>query len=1034
MEVFEDQLNALCEAPKAELDETMMNAGVVLFSRELLSVEQLAKLSIVTSTRAHEEMARPTPVAFANNHLDGLLGKQVILVLLRTTMFVLSLTCVLYPSQTTTALTSPSEPGGAARVVHGVRRILSNWDSFILQPRQGDLVMLGRTSPGPGLLPSFMLKLFWKRMDEAAEGVGVGGGAGHEEGGEGAPRVVVEYSYEEEEEIEEDTSRQAQHGVSGPGGNADEQEGSSSESSSGSSSSDESIEHDGEGLGLHPGVQQQEGGAAAQEGEVGGQQQEGVVAAQEGGAGGPEKEGGEAAQERLVAVRRRHRTASGSGQAGPSTAGRSTSSIASEGQVVELLQRVAEVEASQKKLIADVFAKHSEQAVVFNKLAGDFRTAWNMISESSKSTLKQCGDAVNGVTEERKLLEGARSKLDEMSGKIIEGVAAAITKASEDAVEKQLKLVEERLVASVVKGIEKVVKEDLFYSTLPPESMKELKDVVRESYQEAEAGRLEVLTEAMARGFRGSAGPSTRSRQEEGVAGVRSGVEHRVHERSVPPSSVGGHVGSPVASPPSRARQTVGKSVEDKDVIVLDRSPRVVAGEKSGAPIGQVASAGKGAVEKRGAPTPSGSAAGKGAGEKRGAPSQVAVTAGLLSKTKADSAAQLGIAGRRFEPVGKRPSSVLDDVSLSEPGSPPPGPRPRSPFASKKRLVVTKSTKRAAEATKSSDVELASTVVAARHEKSKKPKVIGYSPPPPPDDQGKTRGCKAPFKGPGMMSRKGKPVSEQTVGSKKRFLGTFETETDQKFCTAICWRVYFPDIDLKEYEGFTAQDEKDWKVYLDAAARMPTGVWSVAQEQGECQLSDFLSKSCRLTNAVVSICSFRSLLATTNTEVRAGTDWGIALCAAIGKVATLGRRHGNVIYPVPKNMHGTAHMMAVAATVASLWAACRKLSREDIKKDALAAANAALYAPEMATRASAAAMAALLSVLLHVGKTFPAKQWPDLLYSSAVEGLGSSDATLLQMVRVAAQVCTQWCCCRFAARLLEDAGYGRAWLCQKKRD
>ncbi|CAI7824990.1 unnamed protein product [Closterium sp. NIES-54] len=132
-------------------------------------------------------------------------------------------------------------------------------------------------------------------------------------------------------------------------------------------------------------------------------------------------------------------------------------------------------------------------------------------------------------------------------------------------------------------------------------------------------------------------------------------------------------------------------------------------------------------------------------------------------------------------------------------------------------------------------------------------------------------------------------------------------------------------------------------------------------------------------------------------------------------------------------MHGTAHMMAIAATVASLWAACRKLSREDIKKDALVAANAALYAPEMATRASAAAMAALLSVLLHVGKTFPAKQWPDLQYSSAVEGLGSTDATLLQMVRVAAQVCTQWCCCQFAARLLEDAGYGSLAMPEERR-
>ncbi|CAI7818338.1 unnamed protein product [Closterium sp. NIES-54] len=915
VEVFEDQLNALSEAPKAELDETMMNAGVVLFSRELLSVEQLAKLSIVTSTRAHEEMARPTPVAFANNHLDGLLGKQVSLVLLRTTWMKKQLRAEYATTQ--------------RAVTEHEQEVLSLIDLRL------------------DMITSF---------DHL-------------------------YSYEEEEEIKEDTSRQAQHGVSGLGGNADEQEGSSSESSSGSSSSDESIEHDGEGLGLHPGwtertekhrvaleervdeqqatgdnwdVEEQEGGAAGQDFGTRVQQQEGRAAAQEGGVGGEEQEGGEAAQEGLIIVRRRHRTASGSGQAGPSTAGRSTSAIASGDQVVELLQRVAEVEASQKKLVAD-------------------------------------------------LLEGARSKLDEMSEKIIEGVAAAIRKASEGAVEKQLKLVEERLVALVVKGIENVIKEDLFYSTLPPESMKELKDVVRESYQEDEAGRLEVLTEAMARGFRGSAGLSTRSRQEEEVAGVRSGVERRVHERSVPPSSlVGGHVGSPVASPPSRARQTVGKSVEDKDVIVLDQSPRQQTSEAAPKPLpdafaplrdmlqGLGKKGGKGVVagEKSGA-------VGKGAGEKRGAPSQVAVAAGLLSKTKADSAEQLGIAGRPVEPVGKRPSSVLGDVSLSKPGSPPPGPRPRSPSASKKRQAVTKLTKRAVEATESSDIEMASTVVAARHEKSKKPKVIGYAPPPPPDDQGKTRGCKAPFKGPGMMPRKGKPVSEQTVGSRKRFLGTFETEADQKFCTAICGRVYFPDIDLKEYEGFTAQDEKDWKVYLDAAARMPTGVWSVAQEQGECRFDD---------------CSFRSLLATTNTEVRAGTDWGIALCVAIRKVATLGRRHGNVIYPVPKNMHGTAHMMAVAATVASLWAACRKLWREDIKKDALAAANAALYAPEMATRASAAAMAALLSVLLPVGKTFPAKQWPDLLYSSAVEGLGWTDATLLQMVRVAALLCDAIIC------------------------
>ncbi|CAI5465904.1 unnamed protein product [Closterium sp. Yama58-4] len=574
-----------------------------------------------------------------------------------------------------------------------------------------------------------------------------------------------------------------------------------------------------------------------------------------------------------------------------------------------------------------------------------------------------------------------------MTGKIIEGVAAAITKASEDAVEKQLKQVEERLVAAVLKGFEKAIKEDIFYTNLPPETMKELKDIVREGYQEGEAGRLEVLIEAMARGFQRSAGPSTRSRQE-GVAGVRSGAEPRCHERSVPPSSsVGGHVGSPVASPPARGRHPVAKPVEDNEVIVLDQSPLpktsvaapipppdafasmrdmlqglgktggkgVVAGEKSGAPNEHVASTGNRALGKRGAPTPSNGGAGKGAGE---------ATAGLMSKTKGASAAQSGAAGRAVEHVGNRASSstppvapvvlapALGNVCLSDPGS---------PSTSKKKRAATKSSKRSAHATEGLDVEeMASVpgqapvekttiVVAARQEKSKKAKVMGYTPP---------------------------QSSLQRTGFR---------------------------------------DEQEWKVYLDAAAKMPTGVWSVAQEQGECRFDDF-----------------QSLLATANKEVRAGTDWGIALCAAIGKVATLGLKHGNLIYPVPKGMAATPHMMAIATTLASLWAACRKLSREDIKKDALAAANAALVAPETATKACVAAMAALVSILLHVGKTYPAKQWPDQLYSSAVEGLGSTDPVLLQMVRVAAQVCTQWCCCRSAARLLEDAGYGSLTMPEEK--
>ncbi|CAI6008241.1 unnamed protein product [Closterium sp. NIES-65] len=615
------------------------------------------------------------------------------------------------------ALSSPYENGAAARVVHGVRRILSKWDDFILQPRKGELVPLGRTNPGAG----------------------VGGGADHEGGGEKTGRVVIEYSVEEEEEIEEDTSSSSDESVEDDGegaGHRTERTGEHGEALG--ERVDERVELiEQQATGETKAVEEQEGGAAeqeggvggqqqvvgeaaAQEGGAGGQQQEGVAAAQEGGAGvqqqefrvaaarvggsgGQEQEDGEAAEEyrrgdeRQAAVTRSHRTASGSGQAQagpstgwPSTAGQSTANVAPGGRVVKLLQRVEKVEASQKQLVADVFAKHTEQAGVFNRLAADFRTAWNTISESSKSTLSQCAEAVKGVTAERNLLEGARAKIDEMSGKIIEGVAAAITKASEDAVEKQLKQVEERLVAAVLKGFEKAIMEDMFCSTLPPETMKELKDI----------------------------------------------------------------------------------------------------------------------------------AAGKGAGE---------ASAGLLSKTKAASAAHGGGAGLAVGLVGNWASSStppiapvaaapsLGNVCLSDPGS---------PSTSKKKPAATKSSKRAAHATESLDVvELASVpgqapvektsiVVAARQEKAKKARVTGHTPPPRPDDRGKTRGCKRPFKGPGFGLRKGKLVSEQTVGGRKRFLGTFETEKDQK------------------------SDEEDWKVYLDAATQMPTGVWSVAQEQGECRFDE----------------------------------------------------------------------------------------------------------------------------------------------------------------------------------------------------
>ncbi|CAI5964712.1 unnamed protein product [Closterium sp. NIES-64] len=531
-----------------------------------------------------------------------------------------------------------------------------------------------------------MVKLFSRKIDQLAEGAGVGGGADHEGGGEKTGRVVIY-----DESVEDDgEGRRTSNGAYGgarswrSGRRVDERVELIEQQATGETTAVE--EQEGGAAAQEGGVgghQQVVGEAAAQEGGAGGQQQEGVAAAQEGGAGvqqqefrvaaarvggsgGQEQEVGEAVEEycrgdeRQAAVTRSHRTARGSGQAGPSTgwpstAGQSTANVAPGSQVVELLQRVEKVEASQKQLVADVFAKHTEQAGVFNMLAADFRTAWNTISESSKSTLSQCAEAVKGVTVERNLLEGARAKIDEMSGKIIEGVVAAITKASEDAVEKQLKQVEERLVAAVLKGFEKAIMEDMFCSTLPPEN--------HEGAEGHSGLSLEVTSGRFLRLLRWEDMSAARLDPHRRVAVIPSPKpvpEVIVLDQSALPKT---SVAAPIDQPDAFA--SMGDMLQD---------------------LGKTA-----AVQ------------GKEAGE---------ASAGLLSKTKAASAAHGGGAGLAAGLVGNWASSStppvapvaaapsLGNVCLSDPGS---------PSKSKKKPAATKSSKRAAHATESLDVvELAS--------------------------------------------------------------------------------------------------------------------------------------------------------------------------------------------------------------------------------------------------------------------------------------------------------------------------------------
>ncbi|CAI5977456.1 unnamed protein product [Closterium sp. NIES-64] len=101
------------------------------------------------------------------------------------------------------------------------------------------------------------------------------------------------------------------------------------------------------------------------------------------------------------------------------------------------------------------------------------------------------------------------------------------------------------------------------------------------------------------------------------------------------------------------------------------------------------------------------------------------------------------------------------------------------------------------------------------------------------DDKGKTLGVCLPFRGSGF-SQWGegalqKWTSEQTVGSRKRNLGSHKTVWERAYTVAVCWKFYFTDIDMQAYDMNPNRINK-WREDLDFTLWLPTGVWSVINE------------------------------------------------------------------------------------------------------------------------------------------------------------------------------------------------------------
>ncbi|CAI5971375.1 unnamed protein product [Closterium sp. NIES-65] len=311
------------------------------------------------------------------------------------------------------------------------------------------------------------------------------------------------------------------------------------------------------------------------------------------------------------------------------------------------------------------------------------------------------------------------------------------------------------------------------------------------------------------------------------------------------------------------------------------------------------------------------------------------------------------------------------------------------------------------------------------------------------DDKGKTLGVCLPFRGSGFSQRgEGalqKWTSEQTVGGRKRNLGSHKTVWERAYTVAVCWKFYFPDIDMQAY-GMNPNRINKWREDLDFTTWLPTGVWSVINELHLDKPDGFS-------------------LVQTNTALRQqqGDGFQVAACAGVGITAwqkMVGGVEGENGYSTEE------HAIGLAATLSVMWAASTNVDQTQWETGATTAARGTSTAiASSAARSSTAATAssdassssaadvpsavhnALATLAASVAcvaveamrsvkdQEHDKEAWilplsDALLKALPAESRAAEDAK--RMTRVVAKVVTSWCLCSMASRGLRQ--HQGVWL------
>ncbi|CAI5980037.1 unnamed protein product [Closterium sp. NIES-65] len=311
------------------------------------------------------------------------------------------------------------------------------------------------------------------------------------------------------------------------------------------------------------------------------------------------------------------------------------------------------------------------------------------------------------------------------------------------------------------------------------------------------------------------------------------------------------------------------------------------------------------------------------------------------------------------------------------------------------------------------------------------------------DDKGKTLGVCLPFRGSGFSQRDEgalqKWTSEQTVGGRKRNLGSHKTVWERAYTVAVCWKFYFPDIDMQAY-GMNPNRINKWREDLDFTTWLPAEVWSVINELHLDKPDGFS-------------------LVQTNTALRQqqGDGFQVAACAGVGITAwqkMVGGVDGENGYSTEE------HAIGLAATLSIMWAASTNVDQTQWETGATTAArgtstaiaSSAARSSTAATASSAAssssaadvpsavhnALATLAASVACVAveamrsvkdQEHDKEAWilplsDALLKALPAESRAAEDAK--RMTRVVAKVVTSWCLCSMASRGLRQ--HQGVWL------